>query len=382
MYSYQATRKRTRYSPYRYRRYPYKRTYGRTYTRKYHARRPYKTYNTRKVAYARTTKRKVGPQPVRLGHTLKALRAAIKMNEDFVLMFTGSTTSTSAVENMTSVNSLQLCHAADVNDMFQMLPPVNSNGPSKSGNNALIIKGGEHLITFSNFASEIADVFVWIVRARRDCPVQGGNTQYLSPSNAWQQGVEGITFGNVTPAPSSQGGYLHPHSQPTDSAIFSTYWYICKKMRFQLLPGGTKDVKYNLGNMPVKAYASTEGDINYVGGTAGLTMSLLWQIRGAPCLNQLGGTQLYYSRPSVGVLENKRYHFTYTGDPTKNISYNTSTPGNNPLPAPAYINPLSGYFNVSGPNVTVINTNANPVPVIGTGTLSAGTFLNTKTVTS
>lgn len=382
MYSYQALRRRraSRYSPYGYG----KRKYGRTYTRKYSTRRPRKIYNTRKVKTVRRTykKRMVGPQPVRLGHTMAALRTAIKMNEDFMLMYTDSSQQTASVENLTAIGSYMLAHSTDISQMFAMLPPINSNATSRQGNNSLIMKTAEHLVTFSNFAQEIADVFVWVVRCKRDAPVQGANTQFFNPAGCWQQGVEGILYGNVPVAPSTSGGYLHPHSQPYDSSIFNQYWYTVKRMRFQLLPGGTKDIKYSLGNMPYKSPLAADGDTSYVGAVCGITMAILWQIRGAPCVNAPGGNAIYYSRPSVGVVENKRYHFTYTGDMTKQINYSVNTPGGNALANPAYINPLSGYASNSGPNVTVINTNASPVPVIGTGTTAAGTFLNTKTVTS
>lgn len=362
---------------------PYRRTYGTAYKKTY-------TKRTYRRASVRTYKKKklVGPQPVRTGATMKSMRQLIANNEDFLLNNQdASQTSMTTNENMTAIGSYMLASYPDITAMFQSITPSGATG---SGNYNLILKSGYHSLTFSNMDTQIQEITYWVVRAKRDITnIFLTTTLVCTPDNCWMVGVQNSGYGGVAPAPGANGGYNHPNSQPNDSSLFNQFWYVCKRRKFQLLPGAVKTIGYKLGNMPYKMNAGADHLNGYNNGPQGITMAMMWQVRGAPIANtsNAGTYPVLYARTTLAVIENKRYHYTYAADSNKNIIYNQQS-GSPALVNPTYINPITGMpnnngfgYNASFP-VTVQNITSNPVPVIGTNQLADGKVVLNVTQTT
>lgn len=345
--------------------------YMRKYTRTPYRRR-YKSRYTKRTSYNKC------PVPDNR-HNRKELNALIKQNEEYTLMYTDGGTQTAAVEDFNVIGSFQINHSIDLASCFARIP---GDTPTTGGRNlALIMKAARHLTTFTNYALESVDFNYWICIAKRDIPVGPSDTQFFQPHKAWILGVEDPAYGNQA-ATTGQGGAEHPYSQPTDSSLFRDMWHVCKRGKFQLLPGGVKDIAYKAKNLPYKLQNASDGNFTYIGGAKGIVMAIMWQARGAPVANNglIGGTNSnYYSRPKIGIIENKRYHFTFAADGLKSLSFVTDGLSG-ALATPTWVNPLTATnqngttggqpIPVASSNIApifVANTSATPLTVQGNG---------------
>lgn len=322
--------------------------------------------NRRTTTGSRSSRYKGGPCPLPDRRAdKKALWTLLKQNELYTVMFTDSEAQQAVREDQTVIGCFQILHAVDINACIANIP--NAAGTYNNRQYALIMRNAIHRTTFTNFGLQAIDMTCWIIIAKKDIPDTTGDTQAYRPDKVWQIGVENINYGNV-PSTASPNGYLHPFSQPSDSTLFRDFYYVVKRVKFQLLPGGTKDIAYIARNMPAKLTAASDANSGILGGSKGITMSVLWQARGVPCLNNGSITTTYYSRPSLGIIENKRYNYSYTADPQKNLSYTTDGLSS-ALANPTWINPLTatGQSALLPYIQTAIGNNTASTPLIVAG---------------
>lgn len=369
---------------YRLKRYASKRNYTqkplRTYSRSsYYKRKPVRRVY-RRTAYRRTAYKTRGPMPVRTNQSVSALRTMIKNNEDFMVMYTDGGQFATQVENNCAVSDFQCAHGNDLVSLYNALPTPASNNNAGKNNYNLVLKAASMTVTYTNQGLTPIDVFIWTVSAKRDSPTLNGDNQAYRPAASWQNGVEGTLYGNV-PGGGTRGGFLHPHSQPSDSAIFQQFWHVCKRVKFQLLPGASRDVGLKIRNLPYKTAAAVDANTG-VGGVQGITMALLMQMRGCVVQDPNSGNP-YYARVFATAVENKRYHFTYASDNSKNIAYTVqTTTGGVAINQPTYINPLNGLPGGAPVPTRITNTAGQPVPVIGTGSTSKANAVGVQTATT
>lgn len=367
-------------------------SYAKRYTK-------YRKVYKAKRSYRRTTKERA-PKPPYCGTPKYLLRRQMKLSEDFVYIYTGSQSYNASGQSaqvqyqVATISDLQLAHATDLNSICN----AYNQGGANSSNQSVILKAASHEVTFTNQDTQPCFFNVWVVRCKRDVPqVAGGTANAERPAMCWQSGVENMYFGNIatytTTNPTSNAlGYRNPASDPSDSTLFCRYYYVVKKMKFQLLPGGSKVVKYHAANLPWKFLDGIDGSID--GGTQGITMAILYQVLGSPFVSNQSATTngAYYSNPQFSVMELKRYKVATAATPVKTLNYNSNwaiavptIPTSNQL----CINPLVGVDNLYGLPVvgTAPGTDStgkaltNVLVVEGTGGTSATTAVGTRTTT-
>lgn len=360
----------------RFKRYTkrYASTYRKRGSRSTYARNP-KT-RTKRYSTVRTTRKRNsygkkarGPTPPYCGSPMVDLRRICRTNEDYTTIFTDSQSYNASGQSaqtqylVATIDSLQCCMHTD----FTALLSSFVEGPvTQLLNQSLILKQCTHELTFTNQDPQTCFFKVWLVRAKRDIPTTTADSQAYGPQHAWQIGVESTQYGAV-PAYSTTSaytalGYRNPASNPYDSSMFDRYYYTVKQMKFQLLPGASKIIKYSVPNLPWKFQTGIDASNN--GGTKGITSGCLYQVLGSPFVSNAAGTTngAYYSNPQFSVVEQKRYRFTNSGCPTKYLNYSSNWSASNatiPTVNQLCMNPLVGVDNIYGLPVTGNSLGAN-----------------------